>query len=246
MYIELFLLDNLLMDLLILRLAAAMLSVGARRLRLGLVALFGAAAAALAAGGAGFLYGLPAKLGLTLIMSFALPGKSVRCRLYAFLAVLLSAAIVGGAVLLIALILGESLVSGGIGIPAALLGLFASCFLPKAIRRLLSRRVTAEQTVRLRAEFACGPVECAALIDTGNALTEPVTGLPVVLLSRRKYPAAAALARIPVPIRTAGGTAVIFALRPNRLLIGGVPVNALVAFSSAETALVPPAVLPAA
>ncbi len=247
MYIELFLLDNLLMDLLILRLAAAMLSIRASFWRSSLFALLGAAAAAAAAGGAAFLLSPAGKLGLTLLMSFAVPGKRLRSRACAFGAVLLASAIVGGAVLLAAIALGEELGSGGIGLHAALIGFFAASFLPRAIRKLLSRRIAEEKTVRLRAEFTgCGAIECAALIDTGNALKSPIGGLPVIVLSRRKYPEAAALASIPIPIRTAAGSAVIYALRPKKLLLNGAPANALIAFSSAETALVPPAAVPAA
>ncbi len=250
MYIELFLLDNLLMDLLILRLSAAMLSLKASFGRILIFALFGSAAAAAAAGGLSFLLALPGKLGLALVMSFALPGRSARSRAYSFAAVLLSAAIVGGAVLLIALIFGEDVRTGGIGLRTALWGSFGAALLPSAIRKLLSRRTPAGATVRLHIEFSSAsgskPIECAALIDTGSSLFEPVSGLPVIVLNRRRYADAAALARIPIPIRTASGAAVIYAIRPVKLLLDGSPVNALVAFSSAESALVPPAAMPAA
>ena len=249
MYIELFLLDNLLMNLLTLRLAAAMLSVRPGGKRILPFAALGSVAAALGAWGFPLLFSLPAKLLSAVLMAFALPAKGIRRRLLSVLALFLSASLTGGAVLLIALASGGGLsggaLRGGIPLRTALIGAAAAAFLPRLIIRILSRRVPKGGTVRLHMEFPCGAADCAALVDTGSTLTEPITGLPVIVLNRRKFASAAAYCDRTVPIRTAGGETVLPALRPKKLLLNGVPVSAVVAFSAAETALVPPALLPA-
>lgn len=252
MYIELFLLDNLLMDLLILRLASSMLSVKASAKRTVPAAVIGTVAAALGAGGVGFLLSLPAKLISTLLMALALPFRSLGGYIHAVLAVFVSAITVGGAAMLAAMLAGGGLYGGilygGIPLSAAICAGAAAALLPRGITRMLLFRTRNTHTVRLIAEFHAGNgrfcrIECAALVDTGNALIDPLTALPVVVVSRRRYPAEASSASIPIPVRTAAGSGVIYALRPEKLLIDGLPVNALVAFSGADTALVPPSLL---
>ena len=244
MYIELFLLDNLLMNLIILRLASSMLSAHAGIIRSGLFALTGAVAAALGAGGVKLLLSPASKLGLTALMSLALPAKGAKQRGLAFFAAFISAAAVGGAVMLTALLFGGELrfgaVYSGLSLRTALIGGAFAAFLPNIIRRLLSRRVTQDQTVRLRVLLKTGEViECAALIDSGNLLVEPVSALPVIVLSAKKYSNAASAAEIPIPARTAGGACTLQALKPRSVEVNGVSVNALIAFSNANTALVP-------
>lgn len=244
MYIELFLLDNLLMNLIILRLAATMLSIRAGHIRTALFALSGAVAAALGAGGMKLLLSPFAKLALTALMSLALPVRGLKRRLLAFLAAFVSAAAVGGAVMLISLLLGGEMRFGAVysGLPlrTALIGGALAAFLPNIIRRMLMQRISNEQTARLSIIFKTGEIiECAALIDSGNLLLEPVSALPVIVLSAKKYANAAKLADIPIPARTAGGVCTLCALKPKAVRVNGRSVNALIAFSSANTALVP-------
>lgn len=244
MYIELFLLDNLLMNLIILRLASAMLSVRANILLTTLFALAGAAVAALGAGGAALLLSPIAKLILTAFMSLALPAHGAKRRVLAFLAAFVSAAAVGGVVMLISLTLGGEMLFGavysGLSLRTALIGGALAAFLPNLIRRILSRRIENSQTVRLSILLKTGEkIECAALIDSGNLLFEPVSALPVIVLSAKKYAGAAKLADIPIPARTAGGGCTLHALKPLRIFINGSEVDAIVAFSAARTALVP-------
>ena len=248
MYIELFLFDNMLMNLLILLLASALLSTRIRTVRLLAFSFAGAVISALAAAGAGVLLSLPAKLALTLAASLALPARGARARLFAFFALLLSALIAGGAVVLVCFALGGStvfgIVYGGIPLRAALIGAAVTALIPRLVRRVLARRVGAGMTVRLVVELRGGKrLECAALVDTGNTLRDPVTALPVIVLSARRFPDEARSAGRLLPIRTASGRAVLPALRPVRVLIDGASVNALVAFSRAETALVPPSLV---
>lgn len=244
MYIELFLLDNLLMNLIILRLASAMISVRANILLTTLFALAGAAVAALGAGGVKVLLSPIVKLILTALMSFALPARGLKRRTLAFLAAFVSAAAVGGAVMLTALLFGGEMRFGavycGLSLRTALLGGALAAFLPNLIRRILSRRIGNSQTVRLNILLKTGErIECAALIDSGNLLFEPVSALPVIVLSAKKYAGAAKLADIPIPARTAGGGCTLHALKPLRIFINGSEVDAIVAFSAARTALVP-------
>ncbi len=263
MYIEVFLIDNLLMDLLILRLAAAMLSKRAEPKRTFGFALFGAAAAAFAAAGMRFLYTLPAKLVLTSFMALSLEpglvrrvrtegaGNALKCFSAAFLAAALSSLTVGGAVLAVVFITDHAIPGPALRAVtprAALAGMLLASRLPKAMRRTLLRRTARANEVQLAAELSGENgrtirIECTALIDTGNGLIDPLTSLPAVVLSRRKYPQAAALARIPIPVRTASGSAVIYALRPLRLSVNGRSADALIAFSEIGTALVPPCIV---
>ena len=95
MYIELFLLDNMLMDMLICRLAAAICG---RRLHMQRALAFSAAGAVCAA----FahteprLNTLPCKILLCLIMAFALPSKGVREYLAGLAGMCAAAFIIGG------------------------------------------------------------------------------------------------------------------------------------------------------
>lgn len=244
MYIELFLLDNLLMNLIILRLASAMLSARAGMIRTTLFALFGAVVAALGAGGVKLLLSPIAKLALSAFMSLALPVRGLKRRILAFLAAFVSAAAVGGAVMLTALLLGGEMLFGavysGLSLRTALIGGALASFLPNLIRRILARRIGNSQTVRLKILLKTGEnIECAALIDSGNLLLEPVSALPVIVLNAKKYAEAAKGADIPIPARTAGGGCTLHALKPLRVLVNGASVDALIAFSQARTALVP-------
>lgn len=158
MYIELFLLDNFLMNLLTLRAAAAMLSRKMKGSRAALVSFAGAAAAAAAAAGGTMFITLPVKLASTLLMALAFPPHSFRELMHSAAALFLSAAVAGGAVLLAALAFGGTLrggvIYGAIPLRAALLGAAAAAFMPRSIRKILSRRVRNEQIVHIKYEFA--------------------------------------------------------------------------------------------
>ena len=95
MYIELFLLDNFLMNLLTLRAAAAMLSRKMKGSRAALVSFAGAAAAAAAAAGGTMFITLPVKLASTLLMALAFPPHSFRELMHSAAALFLSAAVAG-------------------------------------------------------------------------------------------------------------------------------------------------------
>ena len=273
MYIELFLLDNFLLTL---RAAAAMLSRKMKGSRAALVSFAGAAAAAAAAAGGTMFITLPVKLASTLLMALAFPPHSFRELMHSAAALFLSAAVAGGAVLLAALAFGGTLrggvIYGAIPLRAALLGAAAAAFMPRSIRKILSRRVRNEQIVHIKYEFAAPnsnrceknkssheskssgitilkrdkrifSAECLGIIDTGNALSEPISGLPVIVLGAKRHSEFAQAANVPIPMRTAAGESLLFGLKPKKLLINGCPVEAILAVGAKLDAALVPAVL---
>lgn len=126
--------------------------------RAALVSFAGAAAAAAAAAGGTMFITLPVKLASTLLMALAFPPHSFRELMHSAAALFLSAAVAGGAVLLAALAFGGTLrggvIYGAIPLRAALLGAAAAAFMPRSIRKILSRRVRNEQIVHIEYEFA--------------------------------------------------------------------------------------------
>ena len=246
MYIELFLIDNLLMNLLILRLAAALLSVKLSMKKALVASLLGACYAAAGAGALPFLLSPVMKIITCLLMTFALPFHGIKGYFLSSGALLLSSLTRGGTAVLAVIATGGGEVlspSGairmGITLRAALAGAAAAVFLPGMIRRMLSRRVRNGLTVKLHIKAFRTEIECAALIDTGCLITEPVSGLPVIILNKKRYPLLSAHAALPVPIRTARGESVIFAMIPKKASVNGIPVAAAVAFAENDTALIP-------
>ncbi len=243
MFAELFFADNLLMDLIALRLAAAMLSVRCPPRRAFAFALAAAVAAACAFP-LEYQMPFPVKLLVPALMAFALPARGLPARLGAVLALFASFFAEGGAAVAAAFMLGG--IGSGITPAQAALGAAFAAGLPIIIRRLLARRVPEGMALRLEAGLAPeggGPpirIECAALVDTGCSVTEPLSALPVVILPEKRFPTAAKRAGIPIPIRTANGAGVIYALRPRYLTVDGRPAEALIAFMKTRTALAPP------
>lgn len=214
--IEPFLLDNTLMNACVYLLTAAWLGVRVRTLPVLLASLLGAVYALLS------LFVLPLlrepyiKLPAFLIGSLPLFRKAGPFyRTLPFL--LLSAATVGGAALLLTLQLGGSITMDGtlmgtVPLRAALLSAAVAAILPRTIRKLLRVHkrhtlytdvviVLKEHTYRLR-----------ALIDSGNLLTEPLSGLPVILLDREVDTPSR-----PIPFQSASHTDVLFGERAQRV-----------------------------
>ena len=161
---------------------------------------------------------------------------------------------------------------GAIPLRAALLGAAAAAFMPRSIRKILSRRVRNEQIVHIKYEFAAPnsnrceknkssheskssgitilkrdkrifSAECLGIIDTGNALSEPISGLPVIVLGAKRHSEFAQAANVPIPMRTAAGESLLFGLKPKKLLINGCPVEAILAVGAKLDAALVPAVL---
>ena len=244
-YIEVFLLDNLLANLLILRLAAALLSARPPVWRQLAAALLGSAAAALAAYLLPVLRSALFRLPLLIMMSLAFEVKGVRGRLAAASATALATLIVGGACFAVTLMLGGraegSLAVSPLPIRTALIAFAAASFLPSAARRMRMRRVKAECAVRLTVLHKGVLRSFRGIADTGNTLVSPIGGLPVIVL---RCGALERFARVPVPVVTAAGRTQLPAFRPERACVCGREVDCLIALTrerlSAE-ALVPAA-----
>ncbi len=228
MYIELFILDNLLMNLLILRLGAALLSVRPPLCRQFTIALVGAVYAALAASPLPILASWWTKPFIVAFMALEMPVRSLRGYAVAVAAVFSAACFTGGAVLVIALMSGGG-ISGGLllsdlPLRAVLIGSVAATFLPRIVRTLLARRVEAH--ARLRVEHRGIIREFDAMIDSGNRLHEPVTGRPVAVVH---CPVLKTYAKLPIPCTTAAGGAVLMSFKPDRATVDGVPRDVIIA-----------------
>lgn len=247
MYVEVFLLDNLLLNLLIMRLAAAILSLRPPIIRTAAVCTVSAAAAALAAYRFPVLRNVFLRLPLLFIMAAGLPVSGARGakRLGVFLlnsgAVLLSSVTVGGCAAAITYILDGS-PTQGTALRTAVLTALAASFLPAAARRLLRRRLKNERTARVLLLHDGSLRSFTALVDTGNTLSEPVSGLPVAVVrceALKKY------AVLPIPTQTAAGRVVLLGFIPDRLSVNGREVACAVAVAGdiGAEALIPPDLL---
>lgn len=108
------------------------------------------------------------------------------------------------------------------------------------LMRLLQKRMetrTAEITIVHHGTTA----RLTVLVDSGNLLTDPLTGRPVILVSAEAVrPLDLPLSGteealqsrehlLPVPAKGIGGSRLLWAVRPDLLLVGGQPKDALVA-----------------
>lgn len=218
--IELFLLDNLMMNYLTLRLASAFYGCGARQWRLAAGAAFGAVYALISMAWLPILRAFVPKLLLGLAMALPL---MERLRTYpkAFLCLLLSACLMGGVMFSILLLFGGEFYNGAYvsTVPAriALLSICVCACLPRVIVGVLYAVRQRKLTIRMRIRFADRTIDLLALIDSGNLLTEPLSGLPVIVLRPGLLPPMRH-AR-PVAYRTVNGTGLLYAARPPALFV---------------------------
>lgn len=246
MYIELFLLDNLLMNLLVLHLTAVLLSIRPQKLKILLFALGGAAYAAVGAGLLPWLLDFPAKLIAGLVLAFALPVKTLRDFIKNWLALMLATLMAGGAVFAISIIFSEDF-SQGIALRTFLIGALAVALLPGRIRILLARRVKNENIVQLEIRFKNDTLRCPALVDTGCNLTEPITAVPVILIPTSyegKLDCSTMKHTLPIPMTTAAGEGTIQGFRPESIYIDGKSVKAVMGFAKVEIAIIPSMLMP--
>ena len=246
MYIEIFLLDNLLLNLLIVRLAAVMLSVRPPLYRQTGAAFISALTAALAAYKLPWLGSPLLRLPLLALISAAIPFKGAKGLIIAMSATLVSTLIVGGGTFALALIDGGGFengsISGGITLRTMLISLALMSLIPSAIRRILRRRLAAQTSVRVLIAHKGILRRFDGIIDTGNTLAEPVSGMSVVIV---RCPALKRFAKIPVPTTTAAGRTWLMCFQPDSISVDGREVECMVALTderlSAE-AVVPPEV----
>ena len=243
MYIELFLLDNMLMDMLICRLACAMCG---RRLHTLRALVFSVAGAIYAA----FAYtqprlnSLPCKILLCLAMTFALPCKGVREYLGGLVGMCAAAFIIGGSAFFAVYATGGAAngsLIGGVSLRIMLFAASAAAAMPSLARRLRQRRIQSQATHILTITRHGQTYTLSAMVDSGSSLIEPVSGLPVAVAY---IPGESG--DIPIPVSTVQGSGILMAFRPDRAEYGGIELDILVALSDKPLAqaLLPPAALP--
>ena len=247
--IEPFLLDNTLMNCCVYLLAAAWMGVRLRILPVLGVSLLGAVYALLS------LFYVPplrtplVKIGCFLLLSLPLFRRSGAWRAVPFL--LLSAALTGGSAMFLTLWFGGSVYADGtmigtVPLRAALFSALAALCLPRLIRGLLTaRKKRALHTriiVRLREHIYC----LDALIDSGNLLKEPISGLPVILIACEVD-----RPERPVPFQKLSAGGVLYGERPRFVLLpeyGNVTVDCVCATApqpiGAAQAILPECLLP--
>lgn len=243
MYIELFLLDNVLMDMLICRLAAA---VCGRRLHMLRVVVFSIGGAVYAA----FAYVTPAlssfpcKVVLCLVMAFAMPCHGLKEYLTGLAGMCAAAFIIGGSAFFTVYATGGAAngsLIGGIPLRIMLFVASAAAAMPSAVRRLRQHRISGEYHI-LTVTRKDKTYTLTAMVDTGNSLTEPLSGLPVAV-AYIPYETG----NIPVPICTVAERRIMNAFRPDRAEYDGYELDVLIALADnpvVPQALIPPAALP--
>ena len=219
--IEGFLLDNLLMNLLMLRLCSALSGLPVRRL-----AGFGAALL-------GAIYAL-LSVAVLPALTLPIPKLLLGCALVlpmvyhrrdygrALLFLYLSACLMGGVMLCVCILFGGSLTNGvligTVPLRIALLGAALCALLPRLFRELRRMFDSRQKQVRLRISFSDRTVELMALVDSGNLLTEPVSGKPVVIVQQGVLKQPLENCR-PVAFQTLGGAGFLSAVQPRRISV---------------------------
>lgn len=227
MYIEVFLIDNFIMDALIVRMASALCAAPVKAARLALFSLIGTALAF-----ASLLFppltSLPGKLASVLVMAFALRPAGVAQYARAAASMTAAALVTGGLAYMTALAEGGGMdggaLTGGILLQTALLTAAAASFGPALIRHMRKRRTP--RLVKMYVAVGSERYTLRGLVDTGSALTEPLSGLPVIAAY---LPRIAQNAKIPVPAVTLAGSRTLYALKPDALIIDGRASDALIA-----------------
>ncbi len=250
MWLELFLLDNAVMNALILRAAAAMCSSKIPFWRM-LAFSFGGALYAAVAFSYPVMGLLPFKLITGLSMALALPFKTARAYITHTLCLFFAAFLTGGLCICLALAMGGGVKNGfllaSVPLRAVLVGALAASFLPRALRGVLARNLKNTLSVQLKLCHGEKEYLLDGIVDTGNFLTEPLSALPVVLFYAEGFPPCGGL---PLPARgAAGNETVLYAFTPDALIdcATGARIHALVALAPAPMkcggALVPPTAL---
>jgi stage II sporulation protein GA (sporulation sigma-E factor processing peptidase) len=248
--IEPFLLDNTLMNCCVYLLAAAWMGV---RIRIGptvLASLIGACYAFAS------LFLIPTlrepycKLPCFLLVSLPLFRRSGGF-LKPIPFILLAAALTGGAAMLLTLQFGGTVYADGtmvgtVPLRAALLSAVCAACLPRLIRKLLSVRRRRTLHTELTVRLAEHTYRLDALIDSGNLLKDPVSGLPVILIDREVDRPLR-----PIPFAKASCGGVLYGERPVSAVLpqyGGVTVDCICARApepiGAAQAILPESLLP--
>ena len=212
--------DNLMMNYLILRLGCVLYGGGVRQWRMLLAASLGAVYALLSLTKLPMLRAFLPKLLLCLAMALPL---TERARTYpkAFLCLLLAACLMGGVMFSLLQLFGGEFYHGAyvctVSIRMALLAICICACLPRLVVSVLHAVRQRKSSVRVCIRFADRTIELVALIDSGNLLTEPLSGLPVVVVRPGLLPRTQHVR--PVAFRTVNGAGMLYAMRPAALLV---------------------------
>ncbi|MDD3401507.1 MAG: sigma-E processing peptidase SpoIIGA [Eubacteriales bacterium] len=215
--IEWFLIDNTVMNCLVFMLSSTLLGTRVRFRSVLAFSLVGAVYALLSLSAFPVLQSLWCK-GI-LFLLFALPFlKTGRSYLSALMCVFISAFLLGGLLTFLTLMLGGSVSKNGtlmgtVPIRAALIGGLLCAVIPRYMRSLIRQRRIKESIVPLRIRTKQGEITLQGFIDSGNLVTEPITGLPVIFVAMNVE------GSIPVPFADASGGGVCLAQRPNSVKV---------------------------
>lgn len=219
MYVELFLLDNFLMNYLIFKAAEALTGSPARRFILPLGATFGAAYALVATGFFPVLLHPAAKIFIGAVLSLFLCRRLPRDFPAAAAALFGATLLLGGAAYAVALMSGGSVEAGviyaGDLLRVLLITAVIAVPLPRCIRMWHRRQGRHAQELLLKITHGGKARVLRAMVDTGNSLYDPISGLPVIVVNPRHMPKDAALR--PIPCDTIAGSTVLYACRPDRI-----------------------------
>lgn len=215
--IELFLADNLMMNYLILRIAAVLTGEKKRVFFMLGVSAAGAGYAALSLSVLPALMGPVPKMLLTAFMALPL-ARSWRRYLKGLFCLVLCACLLGGLMFGLVLLTGGG-VTGGyylatVPVRVVLATAFIGALLPRAVATILHALRLRSLRVKLRITLEDRVLLLNALVDSGNLLTEPITGKPVVVLRPGIFSKEGGL---PVPFHTVSGTGVLFAHRAKKI-----------------------------
>lgn len=217
--VEWFLVDNLLMNWLIMRLASALCGLPLRKYLGFIIALLGAVCALISVVWLpSFSLPMP-KLLLGCMMAIPLMhhrNDVIRAVLFLYL----SACLIGGLMLCLCVVLGGSMLQGvligTLPIRAALIGGVLSAMLPKMIRRLIERVNRRAQFVPLRIQYGGQTIQMTALIDSGNLLIEPLSAKPVIVVRKGLFGSSVQTGR-PVAFQSVGGEGYLLAVQAERI-----------------------------
>ena len=217
--IELFLLDNLMMNLLMLRLAYVLAGVKPFPWRMWLASSLGAVYALLSMTVAPVLSAFIPKLLLGAAMALPLL-EAPRQYPKALLCLYVSACLMGGVMLGLAMLFGGSFRGGAfvctVPVRLALLAGCCCALLPQVVMRMLRAIARRPLKVRLVMRFSDRTLELTALVDTGNLLVEPISGLPVIVVRPGLLPPCEGR---PVPYRTVNGQGILRAVKPDEIRV---------------------------
>ena len=180
MYIEVFLLDNFLMDMLILKLASAMSGLKYSVKCACFVCIFQSVYSAFAVRYE-FLCGLVFKLLLCIISALPFYRENPKSLLIPIVCVFISTLLAGGLALAFSLTNGTRIVSGS-WLRLFLYPAFVLTFFPALVRKLKMRKAKGEFKTVLYLRHGEKRFSFDAIIDSGSSLRETISGMPVILL----------------------------------------------------------------